>query len=158
MWEFERQNIIYWLSLIIGVHLVKVSQTDYILLSYDPWNKASIVICSADNSTYLPPMQELCSRDFCYLFLGDAWRSLLTGLVIVRLMSQTGGLLLKKRFQHSWSIHITYYLEFNLWQSKIVSRDKLLNGNWASFSSLVYFDHQTNRKWHNMITFIEIVS
>ena len=35
----------------------------------------------------------------------------------------------KKRFQHSSSIHITYYVKFNLEQSKISSRDKLLNGN-----------------------------
>ena len=39
------------------------------------------------------------------------------------------GLLFKKRLQHSSSIHVTYYLEFNLGQSKIVSRDELLNGN-----------------------------
>ena len=32
---------------------------------------------------------------------------------------------LKKKFQHSSGIHITYYLEFNLGQSKTVSRDKL---------------------------------
>ena len=45
-----------------------------------------------------------------------------------------------KRFQHSSSIHITYYLEFNLGQSKIISRDKLLNGNWYYiFSSLTKF-------------------
>ena len=35
------------------------------------------------------------------------------------------GRTLKKKFQHSSSIHITYYLEFNLRQSKTVSRDKL---------------------------------
>ena len=36
---------------------------------------------------------------------------------------------LKKKLQHSSSIHITYYMEFNFEQSKIVSGDKFLNGN-----------------------------
>ena len=35
--------MICWLSLISGVHLVNMSQSEYILLSYDPWNKATIV-------------------------------------------------------------------------------------------------------------------
>ena len=29
-----------------------MSETDYILLSYDPCKKASIVLCLTDNSTY----------------------------------------------------------------------------------------------------------
>ena len=46
----------------------------------------------------------------------------------------------KKRFQYSSSIHITYYLEFSLGQLKIVSRDKLINGNWSYiFFSLTKF-------------------
>ena len=48
-----------------------MSQADYTLLSYDPWNKARIVICSADDSTYLHPMKEICGRDFFNLFLDD---------------------------------------------------------------------------------------
>ena len=57
---------ICWFSLISAFHLLKVSQTDYIL-----WNKASIIICMADSLGYFTPILETCGRDFCFLFLGD---------------------------------------------------------------------------------------
>ena len=76
-------------------------------------------------------------------------------------MSQIGGLLFKKGFQHSSSIHVTYYVEVNLGQSKIVWREKLLNGKWSyhffQFNK-IYFDDHTNYKWHNIKNFIETLS
>ena len=50
---------------------MEVSETGYILLSYDACTKTSIVIYWADNFTYLPPMQETRDRDFCCPFLGN---------------------------------------------------------------------------------------
>ena len=48
-------------------------------------------------------------------------------LIIMEMMYQTGGLLIKKGVSNT---QVTFYLEFHLRHWKIVSREKLLNGNW----------------------------
>ena len=57
--------------LISRVHLLKVLQSNYTLLTYSPWNKAITVIRSDYNLAYQSTDASNMWQDFCYLFLSD---------------------------------------------------------------------------------------